>query len=461
MPQIVVNYKPNAKQKRFHACGADEVLYGGAKGGGKSCALVMEALAYGLEHAGARMGLFRETYEQLDANLVREWKSKVPKELYTYNESKHCATLVNGTQVLFRYIRNRQDAEHYQGQEFDWIGIDEITFFLEDWVQILLSCMRSAKGFPTRFRATCNPGGIGHIWVKERYILPTNYGQKTISDTVTGNTIAFIPATVYDNSVLMANDPAYVKRLENLPEAQKRAFLFGDWDVFEGQYYPEWRQDIHVKQPYTLPREWKRFRSLDYGLDCCCCHWWAVDSQGRLTVYRELHESNLNLSQAAKRIIELSPPDEVYDYTVASPDLWNRRQDTGKSGMEVMLENGLTGLIPADDRRVEGWRILREYLAPYEDEFGQKRANIEIFHTCFNAVRNIPALVHDDKKPEDAASEPHEITHAPESIRYGVMSRPQPYRPQRPEVNPPYEERVWKHIKTLQKPKAGDMGTEW
>ena len=124
---IVVNYEPNEKQAIFHGCGAEEVVYGGAKGGGKSCALVMEALAYGLENPRADMYLFRETFDDLEANLIKEWKEKVPKPLYDYNEGKHIATLCNGTTIKFRYISNYADAERYQGRSMDWIGVDELT----------------------------------------------------------------------------------------------------------------------------------------------------------------------------------------------------------------------------------------------------------------------------------------------------------------------------------------------
>lgn len=154
---ITVNYEPNLKQRIFHECDAEEAVYGGAKGGGKSCALVMEAFAWGSEHAGADMYLFRETYDDLEANLIKEWKEKVPKETYEYNEGKHTATLFNGTTVKFRYISNYADAEGYQGRSIDWIGVDELTKHEERSIQVLLSCLRSVKGFKPRFRATCNP----------------------------------------------------------------------------------------------------------------------------------------------------------------------------------------------------------------------------------------------------------------------------------------------------------------
>lgn len=422
--RIWIPYNPNPKQKLFHSAWATEVVYGGAKGGGKSCALVMDALAYALEFPGAKIYLFRETYDDLEANLIDEWLTKVPEDLYRYNAGKHIAYVYNGSRVFFRYIRNNQDADKYQGRSMDYVGVDELTKHSERAIQTLLSCLRSPKGFPPVFRGTCNPGGKGHTWVKKRYVTGTKYGVEMTRDPESGNTIVFIPAQVYDNEVLMTHDPGYVRRLENLPETLKQAFLYGNWDIFEGQYFPEFKYQIHVCKPFPIPNWWRRFRSMDYGLDCTAVYWWAVNPTGKLYIYRELWQPGLILSKAAKRVIELTPPEEVIGYTVASPDLWKRRQETGVTGEEIMRKAGLHGLRQADDSRVPGWLQMREYLDPYEIEPGIWDTNIAIFDHCTHAISDIPALIHDENNPEDAASEPHEVTHAPESIRYAIMSRP-------------------------------------
>lgn len=421
---INVNYKPNKRQALFHSCGADEVVYGGAKGGGKSCALVMEAIVWGFEHDGADMYMFRETYDDLEANLIKEFKAKVPKDLYTYSETKRIATLINGTTISFRYISNESDAEGYQGRSIDWIGIDELTKHTQRSVQLLLSCLRSPKGFKPKFRATCNPGGIGHTWVKDRYIDHTRKGEITYADNETGNIIAFIPATVYDNDVIMKNDPAYIRRLENLSENEKKAFLYGDWDIFEGQYFREFKRDIHIWEPFDIPQWWQRFISLDYGLDCTAALWYAVDGQGRPYVYKELAVSGLTYSQAAKVILDKNSNDN-YSYVVASPDLWNRQRESGESGFELMVRAGLRSIIKANNSRVPGWRTLKEYLLPFTDEYGKERAKLAIFSNCEELIRCLPLLQFDKKNPEDVSSNPHDITHLPESLRYGIMSRPQ------------------------------------
>lgn len=418
---IVVPYTPNAKQAQFHASGETEVVYGGAKGGGKSCALVVEAAAYGSEYPGAEIYLFRETYDDLEANLISEWKRKIPKEMYTYHESKHLATLTNGTRVFFRYIRNYADAEGYQGRSMDFIGVDELTKHERRTIQVLLSCLRSPKGYPVRFRGTCNPGGIGHTYVKEDYIEPTQYGAKVIVDPITGNKRAFIPAKVYDNIVLMKNDPTYVKRLENLPEKEKKAFLYGDWDIFEGQYFSEWDRSVHVVETFQIPSHWRRYRVMDYGLDMLACYWAATDTSGRLYVYKELYESGLIISDAAKRIKQLSTVNERVPM-FAPPDLWNRRQDTGKSAAALFTEHGVS-MVKVSNARVQGWFNLKEWLKVQKSQDEQtgdeiKTSRLQIAANCTNLIRTLPQLQHDDTDPNDVANEPHELTHAPDALRY-------------------------------------------
>ncbi len=165
IPAIKIQYKPNPKQVMFHQSAAQECVYGGAKGGGKTCAMVMEALAYGMECPGATIYFFRETYDDLEANIVAEWKKRVPPELYSYHETKHIASLYNGTKYFFRYVKDKKDAEQYDGRSIDAIFVDELTKHEESTIQQLLSCLRSPLGFPPRFRASCNPGGSQKVKV--------------------------------------------------------------------------------------------------------------------------------------------------------------------------------------------------------------------------------------------------------------------------------------------------------
>lgn len=432
--EIKIEYVPSPKQILFHITGVPEVLYGGAKGGGKSTALVMDALAYALEFPGAQVYLFRETYDDLEANIIAEWKKRVPSELYKYNETKHIAYLVNGSEVKFRYVRNYKDAEKYQGRSIDYIGVDELTKHEERSIQELLSCCRSAKGFPPTFRATANPGGIGHKWVKRRYIAGTNYGQEDYLDPGTGNKIKFIPSTVYDNPTLMKNDPNYVKRLENLPEEKKKAFLYGDWDVYTGQAFPEWKESIHVVEDFEIPSHWRRWRTLDNGYtDPFYWGWLTISPDGIVYLYREYtrkeDQDKILYTAQAKEAERLSVLDietkqrEKLDYTVAGVDAWNshHRDQSGKSLIDYYEEGGARGFIKAVTDRKLRKDTFHEYLKPIFDENTQKwYARFQVFKSCKHFIEHMPELVEDEKDPNKVADCNYD--HAYDSVGYGLIS---------------------------------------
>lgn len=423
MADIVIQYEPNTKQSIFHASPAEELLYGGAKGGGKSCALVMETLAYALENAGATCYLFRETYDDLEANLINEWKTKVPQELYKYHESKHLATLVNGSKVFFRFVRNEDDAEKYQGRSMDYIGVDELTKHTKRTIQLLLSCLRSPKGFPPRFRGTCNPGGVGHGWVKEDYVLATDYGKKIVRCPITGNRRSFIPAQVYDNHIIMRNDPAYVKRLENLPEQERKAFLYGDWDVFVGQYFSEWRRELHVCQPFALNHGYIRFRAMDWGSSTpYSVGWYAIGYDGIIYKYRELYgikdgQANVGTKETAievaRRVKDLEKGEEIA-YGVADPKIFS--SDNGPSVNDHFAQEGVYWM-PADNSRLAGWEQMHIRLK------GEKgKPAFKVFENCIHTIRTIPLMLHDKHRVEDVDTNLED--HAPDETRYALMSKP-------------------------------------
>lgn len=423
---ITVPYTPNDKQCKFHACGADEVVYGGAKGGGKSCALVMEAMTYGLEYPGATIYIFRETYDDLEANIIAEWKKRVPPEIYSYHGSKYVATMINGTEVFFRYVRSKQDAESYDGRSIDWLGIDELTKHEEATVQILLSCVRSAKGFPPRFRGTCNPGGPGHRFVKDRYINPTNKGKRQYEDPVTGNKVAFIPATVYDNFAIMQNDPAYVRRLENLPPKKRAAYLHGDWDQYDGQAFEEFDTDIHVVEKFEIPDHWPGWLAVDNGhTDPFTWYWARVDERGIVYIVREFtrdySDPKLTYSQQAKRVIELSTYTKSEGgifYEVKEPIVpaycgheafASHPLAEGKTIAWYYQQGGLTGLQPALPDRKMRKATWHEYLKHIEltdpDPYtGRKTiAKVQIFNTCTRLIETLPIQMEDENDPEKVA----------------------------------------------------------
>lgn len=418
MPTLALSGYPNPRQIEFFKATTRHIAYGGARGGGKSWAMRRKFVLLALNYNGLRLLLLRRTLPELRENHILP----LQQELYgfaRYNGEEKAFVFPNGSRIKLGYCDSESDVYQYQGHEYDVIGFEEATHFTETQKDFLTTCNRSTRAdFKPRMYYSCNPGNVGHAWVK-RLFIDRNYRNKERAEDYT-----FVPAKVWDNTVLMDNNPEYIEALENLPEELRRAHLDGDWDVFAGQYFPEFNRELHVIEAFDIPDYWTRYRSLDYGLDKTACYWYATDDNGRVYCYRELHESNLNLTQAATKILELTPECEKIKYTVASPDLWNRRSDTGMSGFEVMYKAGLKDLMKADNDRINGWRALREYLTPYKNEFDELDANLKIFRNCSNLIMNLPLLQHDEKKVEDAADTPHEITHAPESLRYFIKSRP-------------------------------------
>ena len=410
-----VDIKLTKKQKQFIDADCDEVLYGGAAGGGKSFGQIVDAFLCALKYEGIRQLILRTSFPELERSLILTAQEIIPKSICSYNAARHRLTFRNGSVIEFGYLSNDSAVTQYQSAEYDIIRFDELTHFSEYQYTYMQSRIRGVNSFPKQIKSSTNPGSVGHAWVKERFIDIAPPGEIV---NIGGRTRVFIPAKLTDNGFLMESDPEYIKRLEALPENEKKALLYGDWDIFEGQFFPEFSRERHVIMPCPLPKYDKRFASLDYGLDMTACYLYAVSELGEVYVYRELYETGLTLSEAAVKIKEMCEGENI-SYIAASPDLWNRRQDTGFSGVEIMARAGLTCLTRADNRRIPGWRVLREYL---RESGGRK---IRIFSTCRNLCRTLPALTFDKSGNGDASDAPHEITHAPESLRYGIMSRPQ------------------------------------
>lgn len=402
---------PNPKQREFFRATCRYVAYGGARGGGKSWALRRKLILMALKYPGIRMLLVRRTLPELKENHLFTLLSEISC-IAEYRESTKTFSFPGGSILILGYCDAERDVLRYQGQEYDVIALDEATQLTEFQFSTFKACLRGANSFPKRMYLTCNPGGVGHSWVKRLFIDRNFRPDEDPAD------YCFIPARVFDNKALTESDPAYVNALKSLPEGLKRAWLDGQWNVFEGQFFPEFSREAHVIQPESIPREYPRFAALDYGFDMLAVLWFAVLPDGSICVYRELSISGLTLSRAASAVAENTFGEDI-SYVAASPDLWNRRQDTGMSGVNVMsLVDGLPPLIKADDRRIPGWRCVREYLSSK----GSSPPRLKIFSTCPELCRCLEALTHDRHRLEDASSTPHAITHLPEALRYGVMS---------------------------------------
>ncbi|MBQ9773236.1 MAG: phage terminase large subunit [Clostridia bacterium] len=408
---IRISGTPNERQKLFFASRARYTAYGGARGGGKSWALRRKLAGLCLCYPGIRCLLVRRSYAELKSNHVQAMLAEY-RGAIRYSEQEKTLFFLNGSTIALGYCSSSRDVLRYQGQEYDIIAIDEATQLSEYQFSIFKACLRGVGKVPRRMYLTCNPGGVGHAWVKRLFV------EREFREDENPDDYRFIPARVYDNPVLLSADPDYVRQLETLPQKLKDAWLYGRWDVFEGQFLPEFHPEVHVCAPAAIPRELRCFVALDYGFDMLAALLIGVDRDGNLFVLREHCESDLTLREAGAAVARLC---EGYtaEYAVASPDLWNRRQDSGKSGFEIMQAvGGIPPMCPADNRRIPGWRILREYLKPQTGE-----ATLRISSVCTVLIRSLPALLCDALHPEDASGEPHAATHAPEALRYAVMSR--------------------------------------
>ena len=416
------------KQGDFVNSEAFETLFGGAAGGGKSYGQIVDALRYAITYPGSKQIIFRRTFPDLERSIIRTSLDLYPREIASYNNSKHVWTFKNGSLIDFGYIDNEKDVYQYQSAEYDVIRFDELTHFTEFMYVYMISRCRGANKFPKGMKSSTNPGGVGHQWVKERFvdIGAPNQVHKVKNETGTESTRIFIPSFVTDNRFLMELDPDYEKRLDALPEKERKALREGNWDIFDGQYFTEFDRKIHVVEPFEIPDEWDRYRTIDYGLDMLACLWVAVDTQGNEYVYKELYESNLIISAAAQRIIEVNGKDKI-KCTYAPPDLWNRRNDTGKSAYDIFRENGVI-LRRSANNRIQGWYAVAEHLKVFEiedEQTGEKKktAKLKFFNTCLNILRTLPVIQHDEKNPNDVAKEPHEFTHAPDALRGFCIER--------------------------------------
>lgn len=420
---------PNPKQERFFLSTARHIAYGGARGGGKSWAMRTKFVLLAARYDGIKILLLRRTLTELRENHIRPLQLLL-NDIAQFNEQRKEFIFPNGSLIKCGYCDSESDVYQYQGQEYDVIGLEEATHFTETQKNFIATCNRSVRtDFSPRMYYTCNPGGVGHAWVKRLFI------DRDYRNSERAEDYDFIPASVYDNHILLNADPGYLKVLENLPEDLRRAHLDGDWDVLAGQYFSEFRREKHTVEPFDIPKHWRRFRSMDWGYnDPCCVLWHCVAPDGRIYTYRELYVTQTLARDVAKQAVELTEGEEIA-YTVASPDAWQKRGHTDVDGAniaETFARHGMP-LIKADTARIIGWNTMREYMADASD--GEPLW--QIFKTCRNLIRTIPLATFDDRVVEDVSA--HCEDHALEAARYGLMSRPRPNREKKEKPGPIYD----------------------
>ena len=414
--------RPNSDpQRRFFESRKLYTCYGGARGGGKSWAVRTKAVGGALRWPGIKILILRRTYRDMENSLITPLARLVPEGVGRYNAVSNMVWFTNGSSIKFGHLPSCAAAVEgeYQGQEFDGIFIDEATQFTEAEFRGIGGCLRGVNHIPKRMYLTCNPGGVGHQWVKRLFIDRRFRAGERPEDYV------FIPAKFSDNTDLVRASPGYGAMLDNLPAHVRRAQRDGDWDALAGQFFSEFDRAVHTVRPFAIPADWRRYRTMDYGLDCFACLWTAVDFDGRCYVYREAAESGLIVSAAAELARERTPAGEGIECTIAPPDIWSAQKDSGRTMAEIFAEHGLP-LVKGGNSRVQGWMALKELLRIRED--GQP--GLVIFRDCRGLMEDLEALQYDGTNPMDAATEPHGITHRPDALRYFAQYRVLP--PARP-----------------------------
>ena len=409
----------NPKQKLFFASRKLYTGYGGAKGGGKTWAVRTKALLGAYNYPGIRILIMRRTYPELQSNHIEPMLKLVEPSLASYNGSLHSLYFVNGSLIHFGHWAGEQSELEYNGQEYDWIFLDEATQFTWRAFQFLGGLLRGVNDFPKRFYVTCNPGGVGHRWVK-RLFIDRDFitGRENPEENENPDDYCFIPATVEDNTALLKSSPGYLRMLSAMPENLRRAYRYGEWDALGGNYFPELREDTHLAEPFAIPRGWRRYRAFDYGLDMFACAWFAVDESGRSYMYREYAKSGLIVRDAARAMLERTLPGERIEATFAPPDMWSRQKDSGRTMAELFAEAGVP-LVRADNSRVQGHMMIKELLARRPDG----RPGLMFFTSCRETVDDLRDIQSDELNPNDCAREPHEVTHRVDAVRYYCVSR--------------------------------------
>ncbi len=412
--------------------GSDKVTYngyGGARGGGKSFCLRPKAIQLALKYPGINILFVRRTLRELEENHLPYFERELGG-VCRYDSKKYLFKFPNGSRLRFGYVNTENDMETYQGQSIDAIFIDEATHFTEKMFMKFTECLRLSdtikpaleKGlvFKPRMYLTANPGGVGHYWFKRLFIDKEYRGDEKAED------YRFVQSLVFDNEFILKNDPKYVERLQALPEKERQAMLYGDWDSFEGQFFEEFDEELHTFDPenvcidgetgvFEIRNNWRIYRSRDYGLDMLAALWCARDENGTFWVYREYGKSNMPVSASGEKLNNLTSPEEVIYSDIAPPDMWNRNQQTGRSAADILYRECGQRLLKANNDREMGWLMVKE-LMRINPATG--RPYLQISRNCTQLIKCLRIIQHDEKNPNDCAKIPHDITHFPDALRY-------------------------------------------
>lgn len=462
-----IDYRPTRKQALFHASKADEVLYGGAAGGGKSKAIVMDAFMRCIRYSGFRSIIFRRTYRELEDSIISEALQSIPKGAGKYNVGRHEFEFENGSLMQFRHCASSSDMYDYSGVEMHALYMDELTSFEQPTYEFLKTRLRAKKsmGIVPVVRCASNPGNIGHGWVKNHFVDAGPYlkpVEHSIHSEALGRakrfTTQYIPSLAKENPHITDD---YIFELERKPEALRRALLGGDWDAFEGQVFTEWKNDpehyedglyTHVINPFQVPANWERYMSFDWGASKpFSVGWWAIAPNDTVFRYKEWYGWDgrtankgirLTPKEIARGILERETEEAaegIVPIRVADPSIF---EDTrGESIAEMMADLAQLGMpgkgvifTRGENARLSGLMQLHERLR--FDENG--KPSLYVFRTCDQFIRTIPDLPYDQTKVEDVDTDAED--HIFDETKYFLMARPMPVveirRPRRRHFDP-------------------------
>ncbi len=438
-------YWPTDRQKEAHRSPADELLFGGAAGGGKSYFLIGYLVTICILVPGVQVVAFRRTFPDLKRSLIMKLIPLLPRGVARYNSQDHAWLFSNGSRLEMAYLQHENDIYNYQGAEYAVVAFDELTQFTEAQYKYLLSRVRAGGsvlarmnelGLTPRMISTANPGGIGHHWVKARFIDPAVPGKtwapEPTDDEPEPLTRCYIRSLLTDNPYL--DQKQYRRMLQALDPVLRRALLTGDWNIIEGVRFSQWREDIHVIDPSDLPlgalAGAPRGVGVDYGFSApFAALWGAKLADGLIVIYRELYETEKTAVQQAEMIRDSEDgwegSDRSHRGVVMDPSMWRRQDASAPKTMKGIPPKGspahdyqvVLGQLPVEavNARVHGWGLLDEKLRVRED--GLPR--ILVFNTCRDLIRTLPSLPRDKKKPEDVDTTAED--HLADALRYLVM----------------------------------------
>lgn len=428
--KTLIIQQPNEKQRLFLLDRHKYVAFGGARGGGKSWAVRTKAKLLAFRYPGIKMMIIRRTYPELKANHIDPLREDLTG-IAAYNKTEKEFVFQNGSKIKFGYCNSDKDLGQYQGTEVDVLFLDEATQLAEEWYIKLKACVRGVNSFPKRIYLTCNPGGQGHAFVKRLFI------DKKYRKGENPQEYSFIQSLVTDNTALMNSQPEYMEQLKTLPPKLREAWLYGRWDIFEGQFFEEFKDDpehysdrryTHVIEPFDVPPEWTVYRSFDFGYaKPFSCAWWAVDGDGVAYRILELYGCTETANEGVKWT-----PDEIFKkihsietehrwlkgkkiHGVADPSIWDASR--GESVNETACKHRVY-FEPGDNKRLAGWMQVHYRLRFSQDGYPM----MYIFKNCKGFIRTIPLLQYDEHNVEDLDTSQED--HIADEVRYFCMSRP-------------------------------------